>query len=227
VKLIQGSCFTVKTLSIAAGILVATATVVVCFVIPAKCVISVGDDASAVRAVEIYGYPKSHFSLASKAAGFETPMTPVAFSLGDGWHLLVWHDDRVRRLVHFQYVSRGEHRYGDWIQTRQAKSFEVPRPGLLWYVVGLGVSFGLGWAAHRFRRSYRVAVRILLLLVVLGNVAVGCLAESAALFPISVSLGWIAAFLLGANALQSPQVTASVSPQSKLAEQSTPATAQR
>lgn len=215
-----------RTKSIVVGILAVAATAILCVVIPASRVISVGDDVSAVRAIEIYGYPKSHFSLSSKAAGFETPMTPVAFSLGDGWHLLVWHNNRVQRLVHFQYVSRGEHRYGDWIHTRQVKSIEVLRPGLLFYFVGLGVLFGLGLATHRFRTIYRVVLGILLLVVVLGNVAVGGFAESVAMFPICVSLGWGAAFLLGANIFRTTHAEASRSQQANTAEQSAPTTRQ-
>jgi hypothetical protein len=190
-------------------VLMVTATAVVCFAIPANRVISVGDDVSAVRAAEIYGYSKSLFCLSSKAAGFQTPMTPVAFCLGGGWHLLVWHDDRVRRLVHFQYVDCGRNRYGDWIHTREVQSFDVSRPSLLFYFVGLAFLFGMGWATYRSRRVYRVVTVILLSLVVLGNLLVGGLAEFVAMFPIVVSIGWVAAFLVGANIIPSTSAVVS------------------
>jgi hypothetical protein len=194
-----------RRLSIASGVLVVAATAVVCFVIPASCVISVGNDVSAVRSLEIYGYAKAHLSLITRVAGFNTRMTPVAFCLGDDWILVVWHDDQVRRMVHFQYVSRGEHQYGDWIHTREVESFEVPRPGILFYFVGLTALFGIGWATCRSRRIYRVVLGFLLFLAVLGNAVVGCIAESVPIFPICVSVGWVAAFLLGANAFRRDQ----------------------
>lgn len=215
-----------RNISIASGILMAAATVVVCLVIPASRVISVGDDVSAVRAVKIYGYPKSYFCLSSKAAGFKTPMQRVAFCVGDGWHLLVWHNDRVQRLVHFQYVSRGMHRYGDWIHTREVESFEVPRPSLVFYFVGLGVLFGLGWITHSFKWIHRIVFGLLLFLVVLGNLVMGGLSESVAMFPLLVSIGWVSAFLLGANLFRSAHAEKSCLQQEEVAEQSAPPTAQ-
>lgn len=199
-------------------------TVVIYCVIPASRVISVGDDISAVRAVEIYGYPRSYFCLSSKAAGFDTPMERVAFCMGDGWHLLVWHNDRVHRLVHFQYVSRGPHRYGEWIHTRIVESFKVPRPGLLFYFVGLGILFGLGWTTRRFKRIRRIVLGILLFLVVIGNLAFGCLAESVAMLPIFVSIGWVAAFFFGANVTRIPDTEVSSPRKAEAAKESVPTT---
>jgi hypothetical protein len=188
-----------RMLPITAGVLTVAATVVVCLVIPASLAISVGDGKSAVGAIEVYGYPKSFFSLSSKAAGFDTPTTPVAFNLGDGWHLLVWHNDRVQRLVHFQYVPSGESRYGDWIHARRLESFDVPRPSLAYYFVGLTVALGIGWATRRSRWRYRIAMGSLLFVIVVGDLAACCFAVSVATFPICMSLGWVAAFLLGGS----------------------------
>jgi hypothetical protein len=184
-------------LPITAGVLTVAATALACLAIPASRTISVGDDKSAVGRIEIYGYPKSFFCLSSKAAGFATPMTPVAFNLGDGWHLLVWHDDRVQRLVHFQHVPSAESRYGDSVHTQWLESFDVPRPSLVYYFIGLAVTLGIGCATNRSRRCRRIAMAAMLSVIVLGNLTIGCFAVSVATFPICVSLGWAAAFLLG------------------------------
>ncbi len=210
-----------RNASIAAGVLILAATVVICLVIPANQVISVGDDASTIRAIELFGYPKSLFSLARRRLADGKPLTPVAFCMDDGWHLLVWHNERVQFLTHFQYVPR-KHSYGDWIHTRDVESFTIPRPNLLFYFIGLVVLLGIGWATRRLKLIRRIVLGVLLFLVVLGNLVVGCFAESLALFPICVSLGWVAAFLLGANIFRSAGVEEIGMPQTETTEQNSP-----
>jgi hypothetical protein len=189
-----------RAISIVAALVTVAATVVLCLVVPANRVISVGDDASALKAFKFYGYPPAGFSLCLPDARDGRRLTPTFFCLGDPWYLLIWHDDRIASVMRFQYVPR-EHEYGDRINRSDFRSFTIPRSNLLPYFVGLTAFLGIGWAAQRLGQAHPVIQATAVLVVVLGNMAV---AGSMAMFQVLVSLGWAAALVFGANVFRSP-----------------------
>jgi hypothetical protein len=193
-----------RATSIVTGVVMLATTAFLCIVVPANRVIAVGDDASALRAFKFYGYPTTMFSVVPCGVNGRW-LTPAFFRLGGEWHLRVWHDDRIQSITHFLCVPH-EHQYSDFIQNRDMKSFTIPSSSLSPYCVGLAVLLGMGWAAHGSKQARRVGLAILLLLVVLGNLAVARFAESVAMFPVLISIGWVAAFLFGTSVFQPARV---------------------
>jgi hypothetical protein len=208
-----------RVTSMASCVLLAAATVVPCFVIPAKRVISVGDDASAVRAFTFYGYATTEFSMGLTSRRLTADgrrLTTTFFRSGDQWHLQIWHDSRIESMMHFECVPH-KNTYSDRIHRSDIKSFTISRATLTPYFVGLAVSFAIGWADRRFGHIYPVVLAIVLLLVIFSSLMM-------ATFFLLLSVGWAAAFLFGANIFQSPQAKASGSRKGTLAEMSEPAT---
>ena len=95
---------------------------------PAR-VISVGDDASVLRAFKDYGYPEEHFSVNPYRGSDGTFHTPRFFHLGNKWYIRVWHGDRIESITHFRAVPH-EHAYTDFVDNRELTSFTIPEsPG--------------------------------------------------------------------------------------------------
>ena len=78
--------------------LVAAATAVLFLVIPAQIIISVGDDLGTLRKITLYGYPRSYFCVINRDANGRR-LSNQAFSLGDGWQLLVWYRDKIHSMT--------------------------------------------------------------------------------------------------------------------------------
>ncbi|MFZ1937394.1 MAG: hypothetical protein WCB27_14100 [Thermoguttaceae bacterium] len=189
-----------RAISIVAALVTVAATVVLCLVVPVNRVISVGDDASALKAFKFYGYPETGFSLTA----FQYPkdgrlVTPTFFRLHGQWHLQVWHDDRIESMMLFECVPH-EHAYSDWINTSDVKSFAIPRATLLPYFFGFAVSFAVGWGLRRLRLAHPLIQATAVLEIIVGDIA----AAGSTAFEILVSLGWAAAFVFGANGFRFP-----------------------
>jgi hypothetical protein len=90
---------------------------------PAR-VISVGDDASVLRAFKDYGYPEEGFSVIPYPGPDGKSRTPRFFHLGNNWYIRVWHSDRIENITHFRAVPH-EHAYTDFVDTRELTSFKI------------------------------------------------------------------------------------------------------
>ena len=177
-----------------------------------------GDDVSVLNAFKFYGYPEATFSL-PPIPGYPIP---VFFRLENQWHLDIRHYDRIVSMTHFLCVPH-EHAYSDWIHQRDLPSFTIPGSSLLPYFVGSSVAFGIGLATRWFRRIYTVILDILLFLVVLGILPWVLFTGDMAMFHFLESVGWVTAFLLGANIFRSTPKEASSPEQKEPAEQNAPA----
>lgn len=91
-------------------------------------VISVGDDASVLRAFKDCGYSEEHFSVIPYPGPDGSMRTPRFFHLGNKWYIRVWHGDRIERITHFRAVPH-EHEYTDFIDDRELTSFTIPELG--------------------------------------------------------------------------------------------------
>jgi hypothetical protein len=192
-----------RVISIAAGLLVATITAFLCIVVPANRTISVGDDGSVLNAFEFYGYPTTKFSLNCATEKYFGQPTSVFFRLDNQWHLRVrLRNNRVIDMTHFQSVPQ-EHDYCDFIHESDVDAFTIPHTSLMPYFIGLVVLFGIGSVATRYVWVYPAVSATLLFVMLLGNIALARFSETVALFPLLVSIGWVAAYLLGATIFQS------------------------
>lgn len=145
-------CLSIKRISIAAGIIAVIATIVLYLCAPSR-VISVGDDASVLRAFKDYGYREQTFSVLPYRDSDGTRHTPRFFHLGNNWYIRVWHGDRIESMTHFRAVPH-EHEYTDFVDDRELTSFTIPRPSLVPYFVGLAVLLAVGWAVRQRRAIY-------------------------------------------------------------------------
>ncbi|MEN6449293.1 MAG: hypothetical protein ABFC96_02285 [Thermoguttaceae bacterium] len=159
-----------RGIAITAGILVVVATIVLCLFASAK-VISVGDDASVLRAFKDYGYPEERFSVLPYRGPDGKRHIPRFFHLGNNWYIRVWHSDRIEDITHFKAVPH-EHAYTDFVDNRELTSFTIPRSSFVPYFIGLAVLFAISWAVHRRRTVYRCLLGVLIFLLVVGNLGV-------------------------------------------------------
>ena len=192
-----------RIVAIICGILVVTASAVLCFVLPARHVISVGDDVAMLRTIDHYCYIQAHLCVIDNNPEHRGhPWSHIAYALGDHWYLLMAHDDRrIKAMCHFEIVSPGYD--APWSHLHELKSFEIPRPSLKYYFAGLAVSLGIGWLLRRRRIVVGLIFGTLFVLAALGNGLVGAAMEIVPLFFICESLGWLAAFVLGATIVRS------------------------
>ena len=96
--------------------LIVIATVISDFTfIPASTTVHVGDDGSRVNEIGRYGYGKSIFSLRHNKDANGIPLQPSAFLIGpDGYHLLIWHNDKIDSMTHFRHEQPVPNTYGEW-----------------------------------------------------------------------------------------------------------------
>ena len=179
------------------AVLFVAVTLAILFAIPANVTLNVGDDGTRVREVGMYGYGKSIFSLAPSRDDDGERLSPSAFSIGGGWHLLVMHNDRIHSMTHFRHEQPVPNTYGEWHEVNDVSSFSVARPSLLPFFLGLAVLAIVSYVLAGFRRTSRVLFVILTLLLGLFVVGSSLLAETFALLPCLFAVGWIIAALLG------------------------------
>jgi hypothetical protein len=203
----------VRCTSVAAGVLVTVATIAVLMRAPTR-VISVGDDASLLRSFKDHGYSESQFSVLPHPGPDGNWHTPRFFHLGNHWYIRVWHGDRIESITHFRAVPH-EHAYADFVDRRELTSFTIASSSRVPpYFVGLAVLFSVGWAVHRRRTVYWCLLGVLFSALVLSDMLAmitTITTGSDLIFPVALSLGWLGAFILGANIFQPvPFVASSV-----------------
>ena len=164
---------------------------------PTEVTVRVGDDAARVHLIGRMGYPKSIFSLARRPDPDGRIPTPSAYSIGDDWHLLIWHKDKIERMTHFLYVSRGPGRYGEWEHVRKVDSFSVSRPSIAYYFLGLGIGAAVGTLMVKFPRIFYLLLNLYIALCMLRVIAVSCFAETFAADPMLRLVGVASGAVLG------------------------------
>ena len=195
-----------------AGILVSI-TFVIAFVIPTSVTLNVGDDGNRVHEVGRYGYGKSIFSLAPSKDDDGVHLYPSAFSLGEGWHLLVMHNHRINSMTHFRHEQPVPNTYGEWHEIDDVSSYTVTRPSLLPYFIGLLVLAFTSYVLAGFLRTSRVLFGILVVLLGLFIIGSSLLAETFALLPFLFVAGWLTASLLGNCLRRYTKTNGSVDPE--------------
>ncbi|MDB4370975.1 hypothetical protein N9Z44_02625 [Mariniblastus sp.] len=189
--------------------LIVMATIISYFAVtPASTTIHVGDDGDRVNEIGRYGYVKSIFSLRHNEDTDGKPLRPSAFSIGpDGYHLLIWRNDKIDSMTHFRHERSVPNTYGDWHDVNEVDSFTVDRPSPIPFFVGIAVLGVAGYVLKRFRRTIIVLYALAVLFVTLMIVGISTLAETFAIIPMLIGIGWLAAPILGrslANNRQPP-----------------------
>lgn len=173
------------------------ATVLLLLFSPAEVTVRVGDEAARVHAIGRMGYPKSRFSLARKADPDGRFPEPSAYSIGGGWHLLIWHKDRIERMTHFRHESLEASGYGEWHEVRQVDSFTVSRRWIGYYFVGLGIATAVGALLGKFPRTFYLLLILYTVFCTIGFIAVSCLAETFAVDPLLRLVGVVSGAVFG------------------------------
>jgi hypothetical protein len=95
-------------------------------IVPPATVISIGDDASVLRAFKECGYSEEFFSLPAFSPGPNgSRQTPRFFHLGKNQYIWVWHGERIESITQFRAVPH-EHAYTDFVDSRELTSFTIP-----------------------------------------------------------------------------------------------------
>jgi hypothetical protein len=88
-------------------------------------VISIGDDATVLRAFKECGYSEEHFSLPAFTPGPNgSRQTSRFFHLGNNRYIWIWHDERIGSITQFRAVPH-EHAYTDFVDCRELTSFTI------------------------------------------------------------------------------------------------------
>lgn len=178
--------------------IVVAATASIFVLLPPSVTLNVGDPGSRVNQIARYGYGKSIFSLRHMKDAAGVRLEPSAFSIGpNGYHLLIWHNDRIDSMRHFRYEQPVPNTYGDWHDNKLVESFTVPRPSVIPYFAGLVIIGLAGFSLARFRRTSIVLFILLLVFVALMVLATSVVAETLAVTPILFATGWVFAALAG------------------------------
>lgn len=187
-----------KVVSVVSG-LVVIATMLCYFVaIPASTTIRVGDTGYRVNEIGRYGYVKSVFSLSPKYDAAGNRLEPSAFLIDfDGYHLLIWHNDRIDSMTHFRLEQPVTNTYGDWHDVKEMDAFTIHRPSPIPFFVGVLILFAAGFLLKRFRRTSIVLYLFLILLMIVMTIGFSVLAGTIAVLPILVAIGWLAAAVFG------------------------------
>ena len=195
--------------------IVVAATVSIFVLLPSSVTLSVGDPGSRVYQISQYGYGKSIFNLRRMEDTDGVRLEPSAFAIGpDGYHLLIWHNDRIDSMRYFRYEQPVPNTYRDWHDSKLVETFTVPRPSTIPYFVGMVILGIAGFTLARFRRISIALFIVLLIFVALMVFATSVLANTIAIMPALFATGWVFAALAGRSM---SELWATIDPMSQLA----------
>ena len=193
---------------ISASILIA-AVVCVYAIFPATTTISVGDAGSRVNEIGRLGYGKSVFSLRHMEDADGVTLKPSAFLIGPGgYHLLIWHNERIDSMTYFRHEQPIPNTYGESHDVKQVETFDVKRPSSIPLFIGVVVLGVAGLLLTRFRRTSTALLVILSIFVSLMLFSLSILADTLAILPFLFGVAWIAAFVLGRSIVGRSQTSA-------------------
>ena len=194
--------------------IVVAATVSIFALLPTSVKLSVGDPGSRVYQISHYGYGKSIFNFRRMEDADGVRLEPSAFTIGpDGYHLLIWHNDRIDSMRHFRYEQPVPNTYGDWHDSKLVETFTVPRPSTIPYFVGMVILGVAGFTLARFRRISIALFIVLLIFVAMMVFATSVLANTIAIMPALFATGWVFAALAGRSM---SELRATIDPVSQL-----------
>ncbi|MEQ1904530.1 MAG: hypothetical protein ABL888_10120 [Pirellulaceae bacterium] len=200
-----------NAVTIISGSIVIAAAVSIFAILPRTVTINVGDAGSRVDEIGRYGYGKSIFSLAPKRDADGNRLEPSAFLIGpDGYHLLIWHNDKINSMTHFRHEQTVPNTYGEWHDIKSVNSFTLDRPSPFPFFVGIAILCIAGYFLQRFRRTSIALYTVLTMFVLLMIAGFSTLAGTFAILPMLVGLGWLAAPILGRSLRNNQQTTAEV-----------------
>ena len=161
----HGRYHAMNTVTKISGLVVIATIIGFFFLMPSSTTLRVGDNGERVHEIGRYGYGKSIFSLRAPRDVDGEPLRPSAFLIGpDGYHLLIWHNDKIDSMTHFRYEQPIPNTYGDWHDIKNVDSFTVARPSPTPFLTGIAILCSAGFLLHRYRRTL-IALYFLLSLI--------------------------------------------------------------
>lgn len=182
-----------NSVSIISGLILMVTVVSYFVIIPASVTLHVGDDCDRVNEIGRYGYIKTRFSLRNSGG-----ITSSAFRIGpDNYYILISHNDRIVEMTHFRHERPAQGGYGERHDEKEVESFTVKRPSPSPFFIGIAILGVTGYLLIRSRYTSIVLYSILILFVIVMVFCYSDLADTFAVQPMLVAVGWLAAPILG------------------------------
>lgn len=188
-----------NAVSIISGLMLIATVVSYFAIIPVSVTVHVGDDGDRVHEIGRYGYIKTRFSIKNRRDAGDEPLQPSTFWIWpDDYHLMIWHNGKIDSMEYFR-IERPvpPNRRGEWYDHKEVDSFTVDRPSPGPFFRGIAILGGTGYLLKRFPRTSIALYAILILFVILMVVCYSTLAETFAIQPMLVAVGWLTAPILG------------------------------